>query len=213
MNTTKKVQLSTDKIIDLPKTRLDEAIAVACRAFFDYPTTTLMLPDQDERKEKIKYGFIPTFRYGIKYGIVHATSPNLEGIAIWLPPEKVHISAWSMLRLGGFRAFRKSGLKVMKRGMPLFRYMGPAHERNAPEKHWYLQTLAVDPIYQKKGYGGILIQKMCELIDEQKLPVYLETNTEENVGFYQKYGFEVVEHLILPETDVPFWCMLRKAEK
>lgn len=210
MKTKKNNQSRLDEIIELPKDQLDEAIEMTSRAFVDYPTTAHMLPDEEERREKIKYGFIPTFRYGMKYGIVHATSQNLEGIAIWLPPKRVHVSMWSMLRLGGFKAFRKSGWKVMKRGMPIFRYMGPAHERNAPMKHWYLQTLAVDPIHQKQGYGGILIQKMCELLDKQKLPAYLETNTEENVGFYKKYGFEVVEHIILPETDLPFWCMLRK---
>ncbi|MFW9827259.1 MAG: hypothetical protein ACFFEY_06710 [Candidatus Thorarchaeota archaeon] len=42
------------------------------------------------------------------------------------------------------------------------------------------------------------------------MPSYLETNNEKNLSFYQRYGFEIIEHTIIPETYVPLWCMLRK---
>ena len=82
----------------------------------------------------------------------------------------------------------------MKRGFPLFDYMGPAHKRLVPFDHWYLQSLAVEPKEQGKGYGSFLLRSMFEKIDKQGLPVYLETNTESNVVFYQKHGFEILEH-------------------
>ena len=118
----------------------------------------------------------------------------------------------SMLRNGGFRTLRKSGIKDMRRGLPLFRYMEPAHKRLAPFDHWYLQCLAVDPKSQGNGYGSLLLKSMFERIDQEKLPTYLETNTEGNVSFYQRHGFEVAEHKIVLGTDVPFWCMLRQPQ-
>ncbi|MFX1597238.1 MAG: GNAT family N-acetyltransferase, partial [Promethearchaeota archaeon] len=60
------------------------------------------------------------------------------------------------------------------------------------------------------GYGGLLIGAMLNKIDSEELPIYLETNNEKNLSFYQRYGFEIINHAIIPETDVPLWCMLRK---
>ncbi|MFX1495814.1 MAG: GNAT family N-acetyltransferase, partial [Promethearchaeota archaeon] len=61
-----------------------------------------------------------------------------------------------------------------------------------------------------KGYGGLLISTMLKTIKSDGLPIYVETNTEKNMSIYQKYDFEILEHEIIPETDVPLWCMLRK---
>ena len=51
---------------------------------------------------------------------------------------------------------------------------------------------------------------MIKKIESDGLPIYLETNTEKAMSIYQKYGFEILEHTIIPETPVPLWCMLRK---
>ncbi len=212
MSAENKLKSKIDMVMDLKKEHIPEAIEVNSRAFQNYSTTVHMMPDEDERRKKLKYGFVPMFKFGMAKGVVHATSPNLEGLSVWFPPDEVHQSVFSMMRYGGFKAFRKSGYKAMKRGLPLFKYMVPAHKRNAPFDHWYLQNLAVDPAHQGKGFGSILMIKMLELIDEQGLPAYLETNEEKNLQFYQKHGFEVVEYTIVPNTEVPFWCMLRKAQ-
>ena len=196
-------------IIRLTKEHIKPSSEVSGRAFQDYPTSILMFPDEIERKEKNKYGFEMILKYGLRHGEVYATSPNLEGIAVWLPPKKVHLSIWSSIRCGGFRVMRKTGIKAMKRGKPLYDYLGPAHKRLVPFDHWYLQSIAVEPEEQGKGYGGLLLKGMITKIDREGLPIYLETNTEKNVSFYQNYGFKVVEHVIVPKTEVPFWCMLR----
>lgn len=56
------------------------------------------------------------------------------------------------------------------------------------------------------------LQAMFKRIDKEGLPAYLETNNERNVPLYQKHGFEIIEHSIIPNTDtVSLWCMLRKS--
>ena len=190
-----------------------EVIKVAGRAFQDDPVTIFAYPNETERKEKIQYGFYMLYKYGIKYGLTYAISKNLEGITIWLPPGKVYPSIWTMMRLGGFYTMRKVGLKLkaMKRTMTVFKYEEERHKHLVPYNHWYVQNIAVKPEEQGKGYGGLLISTMLKTIESEGLPVYLETNTEKNVSIYQKYGFEILEHTIVPETDVPLWCMLRKS--
>ena len=200
-----------DNFFKLTPDYIEKACKVLSSAFQYNPDTIFIYPDERERKEKLKYAFEVMYRYGIRNGEIYATSKNLEGIVIWLPPNKVYPSNWSMvMRYGGFRNMRKSGLKAGKRAVPLFKYMESAHKRLVPFDHWYLQSIAVKPEEQGKGYGGLLISAMIKKIDSEGLPSYVESHKKENVSLYQKYGFEIIEHVIIPKTDVPLWCMLRR---
>ncbi len=203
-----------DNLYKLTPEDVKKAFVVAGNAFQDDPVTIFTYPDEKERKEKVQYGFYMLYNYGIKHGLAYAISKNLEGITIWLPPDKVYPSTWTMMRYGGFYAMRKVGLKLkaMKRIMTVFNYEEERHKHLVPYDHWYFQNIAVKPEEQGKGYGGLLISTMLKTIESDGLPVYVETNTEKSVSIYQKYGFETLEHTIIPETDVPLWCMLRKQE-
>ena len=201
-----------DNLFKLTPDYVKEAIKVAGDAFQDDPVTIFSYPDETERKEKVQYGFYMIYNYGIKHGLTYATSKNLEGITIWLPPDKVYPSTWTLMKYGGFYSMRKVGLKmkVMKRIMTVFKYEEERHKHLVPYDHWYFQNIAVKPEEQGKGYGGLLISTMLKTIESEGLPVYVETNTEKAMSIYQKYGFEILEHTLIPEIDVPLWCMLRK---
>ncbi len=199
-----------ESVINLTKKQVDASSEMAARAFHDYPVAIHMVPDDEKRRKKGKYGFQIELNYGIRLNEVYATSTNLEGVAVWHHPDKIHQSLWSVIRCGGFRVLRKTGFGAIKRGWPILQYMVPTHKRLVPFDHWYLALLAVDPEHQGKGYGSLLLKAKFEEIDKQGLPAYLETNTEENVSFYETHGFEVLEYKIIPKTKVPNWCMLRK---
>jgi len=62
----------------------------------------------------------------------------------------------------------------------------------------------------KGGYARILIKAMLNRLDSEKIPCFLETQTEKNVAIYERYGFEVVEKGMVPETTLPHYGMLRK---
>jgi len=201
-----------DNLYKLTPNNVKDACMVAGCAFQDDPVTIFTYPDEKERKEKIKYGFYMLYNYGIKHGLAYATSKNLEGITSWLPPGKVYPSTWTMMRYGGFHTMRKVGLKMkaMKRIMTCFQYEEKRHRALTPFDHWYFENIAVKPEEQGKGYGGLLISCLIKKVESDGLPIYVETNVDKNVSIYQKYGFEVLEHTIIPETPVPLWCMLRK---
>ena len=213
----------TQSIIDAPENlfkltpeHVDKAGEVAGRAFQDDPVTRFSLPDKKEREEKLPYTFKMIYAYGVRHGVSYATSSNLEGIIIWLPPDKMYPSFWAMMRYGGLKLmfkmsnFKKGAMKAMKTSIAIFNYEEERHRALVPYEHWYLQNIAVEPAEQGKGYGSLLIRSMTEKIDSIGLPIFLETNTEKAVSIYQKHGFEVLEHTIIPETDIPLWCMLRK---
>lgn len=77
--------------------------------------------------------------------------------------------------------------------------MKKARERALKEDWdvWYLGSLAIDPTYQGKGIGKMLMQWGCEQSDRDGLPLYLEA-TPAGRGLYEKCGFESVEELTWP---------------
>ena len=201
-----------DSLYKITSDDVKKACVMAGNAFQDDPVMVFVYPDEEERKQKAQYGFYALYNYGIKHGLAYATSENLEGITLWLPPDKVYHSTWTMMRHGGFYTVRKVGLnlKVMKRSMSVFNYQEERHKYLVPYDHWYFQQITVKPKEQGKGYGRLLISTMLKTIENEGLPVYVDTNTEKAMSIYQKYGFEIIEHGIIPETPIPLWCMLRK---
>ncbi len=205
--------LLKEDIIKLDRTQVKAAGEVLGRALQDDPVSVYDIPDKEKRYAVMKYVFQMTSCLGVKYGETHATSPNLEGIAVWLPyvnkKFKMIINIGCLLKAKVY----KVGREASKRIKPIEEYNTKVHREFAPGDHWYLQTLGVEPAHQGKGYGSLLMEYMLEKIDNSNpLPVFLETSTEINVKFYKRFGFEVVREEIIPETDVEQWYLLRKAK-
>jgi len=205
--------LSKENIITLDKTQVKAAGEVLGRALKDDPVSVWDIPDKEKRHAVMKHVFQMTSCLGVKYGETHATSPNLEGIAVWLPyinkEFKEIINIGCMLKSKMYKLGREAG----KRIKPIEEHITKVHREFAPGDHWYLQTLGVEPAHQGKGYGSLLMEYMLEKIDATNpLPVFLETSTEINVKFYKRFGFEVMKEGIIPETDVDQWYLLRSAK-
>ena len=203
-------EIMEGKIIRLKKEDVKTAGEVLGRALNDDPISLYIFPNDEERKEKLKYVFRLTTCIGVRYGEVYATSPNLEGIAIWMPYKRFKEKFYWVLRCGGLSAGRKLGLKAAKRSNPIRNFIEEVHAEIISDEHWYLNELGVDPPFQGKGYGSSLMRYMLKKIDEQGLPVYLETSLEKNVRYYEKFGFKLRKEVLIPETNVNQWFMLRE---
>jgi len=57
--------------------------------------------------------------------------------------------------------------------------------------HWYLPWFAVDPSMQSQGLGGQLMTACLRVVDNARLPAYLETPNPRAIPFYKRHGFEV----------------------
>ncbi len=196
--------------VRLTKAQIKPAAAMLARAFQDDPLFVYFLPDALERKEKLHHIFEVFIRYGILYGEVYATSPNLEGVTIWFPPGHAEMTLWRTIRCGGLSLVFKVGRKVVSMVLGFFDYAFEVHSRHAPFPHWYGAVLGVDPKFQGRGYMSALMKPILARIDQEQLPCYLETNSDRNLRIHEHYGFKVVEKCTVPGTDVTLWAMLRK---
>ena len=79
--------ISKDNIIRLTKNHIIPTGEVLGRSLKDDPVSIYVLPDRVERHLRIKHAFQMTICLGIRSGEVYASSPNLEGVAVWIPFE------------------------------------------------------------------------------------------------------------------------------
>lgn len=78
----------------------EAAVQMLTRAFDDDPLLRHLLPEAPARPRLLARSFRSMVRYGLVYGEVHATSAELEGVAVWLPAEYSHATLWRMARTG-----------------------------------------------------------------------------------------------------------------
>ena len=135
----------------------------------------------------------------------------MEGIAIWMYSDRWNKkSFWRILTSGAIWPAIVIGFKALRKMRALDKYVERKHKELAPDKHWYLALLAVDPQHQGKGYASKLLNSMLSCIDEEGLDCYVETEGDKNVSMYQHFGFDVVDKFIVPGTKDKIVAMLRK---
>jgi len=199
-----------NNLVRLKKSQIKPAAEMLAKAFQDDPLFAYFIPDASERKDKLPYFLQFPIRYGVLHGEVYAISPNLEGVATWLPSEKADMSLWRTMRSGLLPMIPKMGKEVLSRLRNFDKYYTPMHKRHTPFRHWVLNLVGVAPMFQGKGYAGTLLKAMFARIDQEHLPCYLTTENEKNVSFYQHYGFKAVEEGIIPGSKISHWAMLRE---
>ncbi len=187
---------------------LDDCAVVArvqARAFFDDPLQSWALPDSTTRLPILERVFELLSRYASVPAGESYTDATRACAAFWVPP-------------GGFVLGREAAAGMA----PILEVLGDAanarfraaedtmRSRRPADVHFYLQGLGVDPPRQGAGLGCDVIQPVLERCDRDRLPAYLETTNERNVGFYEQHGFAAVGRTRLPLDGPPMWFMWRE---
>ncbi len=186
-----------------------QAAELLARAFQNDPTYRLVIPEEDKRAAVLSWLFDRVVRYSLLYGQVH-TTPALEGVACWLPPGETHLTLGRVVRSGLYATPLKMGLAAYRRFDRYMSYADELHKRSAPESHWYLWAIGVDPSSQGKGIGGRLLERVLVRAREDGTACYLETGVERNLGFYERHGFKVIGEGTVPKQGLQVWAMLRQ---
>ena len=197
-------------LIRLDRGQQAQASAMLTWAFFEDPKLAYIIRDPSARREKGRYLLEFELRYGMNYGEVYATSPELEGVAVWLPSKYANITTWRAIRSGALRLRKAIGGDLMERLMKFSEFLDISHARQAPYPHSYLFFIGVSPAHQSKGFATKLIRPVLDELDMTATPCYLATQNPENIGLYEHYGFSVVERTTIPGSDVMHAAMIRK---
>lgn len=109
---------------------------------------------------------------------------GFSGIAVWLPPT-VGVDE------------EEIGTAIASLGSsPLQDYLFELFEQfskfHPTEPHWYLPLMGVEPSHQRKGVGSALLKHALSVCDRDHKIAYLEASSRENLGLYERHGFETL---------------------
>lgn len=208
---------SKTETVELKAAQSAQAAEVLARAFFTDPMFTYVCPEPELRARILPAIQLPMVRYGLLYGKVF-TTPGLEAAAIWLQPGETDMKYWRMFRSGMFSIPFRIPWKSFSRLVSIEKPAEEIRKKAISGRYWYLAVLGVDPAYQGKGIGGVLIEPALSEADRAGLPCYLETMNEANLAFYRKSGFASageaeVSSIGRRKDTVQIWGMVRQPRK
>lgn len=198
-------------LTQLPPSECARAGAVLGRAFQDDPLWTATFSDPDKRPKFLVAMFAAVAKTTLAAQGLAETNPSVDAVALWLPPGKdLGLRATAMSGFALARFTMRLPTQDRKRMIAVLRQLGERKKALMPDPHWYLVAIGVDPGRQDEGLGSSLVQSGIGRADHDNTPIYLETETVENVAFYRHLGFEVIEEVIAAGLDVPVWLMIRR---
>ncbi|MFI5035251.1 MAG: GNAT family N-acetyltransferase [Acidimicrobiales bacterium] len=171
---------------------LREASELAVRAFHDDPFFCFLLPNERTRARALFLVHRSVLTHpgpGARVRSVRDYDDRILGVALWLPtgryPQPVRTQ---LAQMPGLLRANFGHLQSMRRGFAYFKASAKAHQR---DPHWYLNLLMTEPAEQRRGVGAALMEDGLTQIDAEGVGTSLETQNEENVTYYSRFGYEL----------------------
>ncbi|MXP41859.1 GNAT family N-acetyltransferase [Altererythrobacter soli] len=158
---------------------------------------------------KLRYFWDRTCRYALLFGECYGSEDG-SGVALWLLPNGTAMTPWRMFRSGMFTAPFYMGMRDFKAFVAFAQHTDAMHREALPEAHYYLFALGVRADKQGCGVGSSLTRAMLGRAKSEGVPVFLETQTTENVRLYERLGFEVVSEVPIPGVQLRNWAMVKR---
>ena len=128
---------------------------------------------------------------------------DYAGAALWLPPD-VQPAIDEIVEI------MEAALPAEKLGL-VGEFIERVERSQPQEPYWELTVLGVEPAQQRKGYGTLLMEPVIEECDREGTPAFLISSNVQNLSFYLRHGFEIVDTIQYP-TMPPLFPMVRQPQ-
>ena len=180
--------------------RVEVLASVFGRAFENDPMMLWSIGGKQSPAERFTCCFTYFLEAAVKLDLVWEVDSG-KGAAVWIPPgrcDQLQVHPWNQERI----------LEMSDDGGDRYEaFWSWIDVRSPNEALWQLDSIAVDPREQGRGYGGALIRAGLAQAKSSGLGAFLSTGAERNVAIYSRYGFRVAEHLDAPDGGPHIWFM------
>jgi len=176
------------------------------RAFENDPMSRHLFKNDAARFGNVKTTFSFMLSMGIRHGTLHAAQ-NGEGLIVCLDSYLPCTSLRNQVRCGVLGLLFGVGLRNFLGILSYDRYSQRLHSQHARKDDVYLYIIAVAAEHRRKGVGGELLKRMLAGVTPGRR-VYLETSNPDNIPFYEKHGFRILDDLAIPDSSVHIWPMV-----
>jgi GNAT superfamily N-acetyltransferase len=197
----------------LDKREIPQTTRMLARSFDDSPLMVHCVPNDRRRPSILRSFFRASIRDARPFDSVFVARDldRVLGASVWLPPGRHPPSTLRQLRQ--MTSTFKLGPMAPGAVRPSLRYLRAAEQAHPKTTHWYLAVLGVDPEFQGKGLGSRLLESVLARADAEERPAYLETDKEQNLAFYARFRFGLVDTFSPDGPDSPpLWTMWRNPE-
>jgi ribosomal protein S18 acetylase RimI-like enzyme len=209
-STTSEKEVNTHKnnmiIESLKPNEIKQAAFLMSKAFIQTPFSSKVAGGQSEKHRRmLEIGFKNMLEKKPGKKVVIKDNGEIVGI--------MRMVKWPDCQNSIPQGFEKIPTLIFGRSAALrlfkFRFIWKKHDPKKP--HWHIDPLCVLPERQGEGIGSQLLTYFCNYIDEQNAAAYHETDQEQNVRLYEKFGYKVVE--TEPIFSITNWFLWRPPQK
>lgn len=194
----------------LSREQLNASCAVALRGFYTDPFFEFLAPKALQRNRGLFLFFRNALRHmgpGGHLSTVRDARDRIVGVSAWIEPggypQSIPVQLAAMP--GSLRALYRRPSSLLQGGQ----YLEAMAKSHPKEPHWYLYLLVADPETQRQGVGTMLLNDRLPEVDEAHLGAYLETQKEDNIAYYRRFGFELVKPLSPVKGGPPVYTLWR----
>jgi GNAT superfamily N-acetyltransferase len=193
-----------------PGDKVAEAADALARAMVDEPFSRWLLPDPNEFLSVHRELYAALLRLALDEGHVDMIGEPVVGVAVWLVRPPIATTGTAAAAVRAKRqlpdVFPAYATDRVERYSAVIRRL---RELARPDRHAYLDTMAVLPEHRRHGIASRLLEAGHEWADAARLPCALDTETAQNVAFYRRRGYQVVAELPVPDTELTISAMRR----
>lgn len=174
-------------MIKAGKIHKEKVIEILYECFEKNKSVNWIVKQDSKKKERIRDLMDYSFEACIEIGEIYLTE-NLTGVIIFSnSDDKLPIleEAYLTVRL----IWKVTGIFGIGKALQREKYINRFHPQD--EEFIYIWFLGVRKTEQGRGVGSKMLQEVINKSNNEQLPIYVETSTEENLKFYKKHGFEV----------------------
>lgn len=202
--------MSTIEITRLNAKHREKILEIITDGFENYPLMQYFFGDShkqsvmhlsqlicDEEPEDDNLQLLGAFVEGDLQGIAYISLPqnednNQDAENTLTPSEK------RFVKVIGEQAFKR-----------VEKYLNLKKANKISSPHFYINTFAVNPENQGKGIGSAILSHIHQMSEQNLLShgVALDTQTEQNVDYYQRFGYDICNTAEL--ENVNNWFMFR----
>lgn len=195
---------------------VDRAVEALARSLMQDPLHVSMFPSDGQRTRALRWIVRRDLERALESGFVlvdedvHAVNIVIRNAGLY--PE--------MSRLARLRRTLSFARAVRFDPRALWRVRQDTRSRRVHEledtselhrnPHFYFALHGVDPDFQGRGLGSAIEHAALAISDEAGLPSRAGTNSQANVGLYERFGWRIVAELRVPGGPTT-WLIMRPA--
>lgn len=192
-------------MIKADHTDKEHILSILTPAFNSNKSVNYVVKQDSKRQERIRALMDYSFEICRQWGEVYLSDDRKAAALLLYPHQKK--TTTKAIGLDVKLAFKALGLSNLRKVMSRESEIKAFHPKQPFLYFWFLGVL---PGLQGKGIGSRLMEEIIRNSEQLRLPIYLETSTEENLPFYRKFGFEIYAQI---NFDYPLYLLKRESSQ